>query len=181
MCRSVSASGEKSLDRILERQNIPDDFDLLSIDIDGNDYDVWEAIERYHPTMVIIEYNVSFPPDYKYIDHGGAAFMGTSPASFAELAERKGYALLGCIGTNLLFLRRQYFSALGVKPQTVEAALGHRAACYVFFNYADELVLSDPAVAQKLCGVSYATADEGLGAAAVPHADILCAGRPTSR
>ncbi|MGB6799661.1 MAG: hypothetical protein WBE48_24625, partial [Xanthobacteraceae bacterium] len=32
----------------------------------------------------------------------------------------------------------------------------HRAACYVFFNYADELVLSDRAVAQKLRGVSYA-------------------------
>jgi hypothetical protein len=156
VCGRVSASGESSLDRILERQNIPDDFDLLSIDIDGNDYDVWEAIERHHPTMVIVEYNVSFPPGYEFIDRGGAAFMGTSPASFAELAGRKGYALLGCIGTNLLFLREQCFSALGVKPQTVETALGHRAACYVFFNYADELVLSDRAVAQKLRGVSYA-------------------------
>jgi hypothetical protein len=156
LCCRVAASGESSLDRILERQNIPDDFDLLSIDIDGNDYDVWEAIERHHPTMVIVEYNVSFPPDYKFIDRGGSAYMGTSPASFAELAKRKGYALLGCVGTNLLFLREQYFSALGVKPQTVEAALGLRPACYVFFNYADELVFSDPAIARKLRGVSYA-------------------------
>jgi hypothetical protein len=156
VCSLVSASGETSLDRILERVGIPDDFDLLSIDIDGNDYDVWEAMDRFHPAMVIIEYNVSFPPDYKFIDHGGTAFMGTSPACFAELAERKGYALLGCIGTNLLFLRRQYFSVLGVEPQTVAAALGRRPACYVFFNYADELVFSDPAVARKLRGVSYA-------------------------
>ncbi len=156
VCGRVSTSGESSLDRILERHNIADDFDLLSIDIDGNDYDVWEALDRFHPTMVIVEYNVSFPPDYKFVDRGGSAFMGTSPASLAELAERKGYALLGSIGTNLLFLRAQYFSALGVKPQTVAAALGHRPACYVFFNQADELVFSDPAVARKLRGISYA-------------------------
>jgi hypothetical protein len=156
VCSLVSASGESSLNAILKRCDLPDDFDLLSVDIDGNDYEVWEALDRFHPTMVIVEYNVSFPTDYEFIDHGGNAFMGTSPASFAELAARKGYALLGCLGTNLLFLRQQYFAALGVQPQSVEAAIGHRPACYAFFNYADELVFSDPAVARKLRGVSYA-------------------------
>jgi hypothetical protein len=156
ICSRVAASGDSSLDQILKQHDIPDDFDLLSIDIDGNDYDVWEAMGRFHPTMVIVEHNVSFPAAYKFIDRGGSAFMGSSAASFAELAERKGYALLGCVGTNLLFLRKQYFPMLGVKPQTVDAALGYRPPCYVFFNQAGELVLSDRAVAKKLRGVSYA-------------------------
>ena len=155
VCCRVAASGESSLDRILERQNIPDDFDLLSIDIDGNDYDVWEAMTRFQPAMVIVEHNMSFPPELKFIDRGGNAFMGSSAAAFTDLAARKGYGLLGSADANLFYLREPHFSALGVTPQSV-AALDHQPACYVLFNYADEAVFSDPLPARKLRHVSYA-------------------------
>ncbi len=156
LCSLVTASGESSLDCILERQGIPEDFDLLSIDIDGNEYDVWEAITRFHPTMVIVEHNISFPPEVRFIDRGGRAFMGSSAAALDELAARKGYRLLGCVGTNLFFLREAEFSVLGVAPQSVAAALDRKPPCYVFFNNAGEIVFSDRTVARQLRHVAYA-------------------------
>ena len=50
------------LDAILARTPIPEEFDVLSIDIDGNDYHVWSAVTRYRPRVVVIEYN---PTDRK--------------------------------------------------------------------------------------------------------------------
>ena len=42
---------------LFRRANVPVEFDLLSIDIDGNDYWVWEALRAYRPRLVVIEYN----------------------------------------------------------------------------------------------------------------------------
>ena len=50
------------VEALFDRYAVPRDFDLLSIDIDGNDYWVWKAIERYRPRAVIVEYNVFFQP-----------------------------------------------------------------------------------------------------------------------
>ncbi|MGO9682054.1 MAG: FkbM family methyltransferase [Beijerinckiaceae bacterium] len=155
VCSLVATEGETSLDRILERHSVPADFDLLSIDVDGNDYDVWEAMTRFQPAMVIVEHNMSLPPEFKFVDRGGRAFMGSSAAAFTDLAARKGYGLLGSADANLFYLREPHFSALGVTPQSV-AVLDHQPTCYVFFNYADEVVFSDPLAARKLRNVSYA-------------------------
>jgi hypothetical protein len=156
VCSLVTATGESSLDRILERQGIPEDFDLLSIDIDGGDYDVWEATVRHRPTLVVIEHNATFPPGVDHIDRRGLGFIGSSTTSLAALASRKGYALLGCTATNSFFLLESCFSALGVKPQTVEQALGREPMCYVLINHAGEFVFSNGAVAAQLKAVTYA-------------------------
>jgi hypothetical protein len=156
VCSIVTASGESSLDHILARHNVPEDFDLLSIDIDGNDYDVWDATVLFHPTLVVIEFNPTFPGNFNYIDRGGREFIGSSAASLNALAARKGYGLLACCGPNLFFLRNTYFAAVGAEPQSVDAALGHKADSYVFLNYAGELVFSDADMAKRVRAVSYA-------------------------
>jgi len=47
---------------VFKKYKVPLNFDLLSIDIDGNDYWVWKALEGgYRPRVVIIEYNCNFP------------------------------------------------------------------------------------------------------------------------
>ena len=54
--------GEKdNLDEILSDKPCPQDFDFLSIDIDGNDYYAWQAVSRYQPKVVIIEFNPTIP------------------------------------------------------------------------------------------------------------------------
>jgi hypothetical protein len=156
VCSAVATSGESSLDRILARHDIPKDFDLLSIDIDGNDYGVWEAAVLFHPTLVIVEFNPTFPAAFSYIDRDGREFIGSSAAALAALASDKGYGLLGRCGPNLFFLRENCFSILGVEPQAIDNALGHSTGCYVFLNYAGEIVFSDAGMAKRLRAVTYA-------------------------
>ncbi len=93
---------------------VPREFDLLSIDIDGNDYWVWRAIEGYRPRVVVIEYNSSLPPDQsKVIPYDpafrwdGSNYFGASLLALARLGRSKGYTLIGCEsqGVNAFFLR----------------------------------------------------------------------------
>lgn len=93
----------ENVEPLFEKYGVPRDFDLLSIDIDGNDYWVWNAIERYRPRAVIVEYNVFFMPETaKTIaydpGHGWdkeryGLYHGASLAAFHKLAISKGYSL----------------------------------------------------------------------------------------
>ena len=55
------------LDTLLAETEIPQDFDLLSIDIDGNDYRAWKAVSHYRPRVVVIEYNPTVPSSVEFI------------------------------------------------------------------------------------------------------------------
>jgi hypothetical protein len=93
----------------------PAEPDLLSINIDGNDYHVWNAIKSFRPRVVIVECNAKFvspviwimpyDPNYRWnqTDRHGASLQ-----ALAQLAESKGYSLVGCniTGTNAFFVRR---------------------------------------------------------------------------
>jgi len=94
-------------------------LDLLSIDIDGNDYWVWRAIEAVKPRIVVIEYNSSLGPErsvtvpYKdgfdrFAEHPSGYYHGASLAALTHLAHAKGYLLAGCEshGANAFFVRR---------------------------------------------------------------------------
>ena len=98
--------------------------DLLNIDIDGNDYWIWEAIDVVRPRVVIIEYNATFRPPYKVVqeyqpERGWASdnYFGASLQALEALGARKGYALVGCnfAGSNAFFVRQdlsgEHFSA----------------------------------------------------------------------
>jgi hypothetical protein len=95
------------------------DIGLLSIDIDGNDYWVWEAINVINPRIVICEYNSIFGPEKQvtvvYNDgftrrsaHFSDLYFGASLAAFVELGERKGYDFIGVASTgiNAFFVRK---------------------------------------------------------------------------
>lgn len=102
---------------ILDRHQLADEFDLLSIDIDSHDYWVWQAITA-RPRVVVIEYNPSLGPDraatlpydagfaYDQYTHGGA-YHGASITALARLGSEKGYSLIGCEsgGANAFFVR----------------------------------------------------------------------------
>jgi hypothetical protein len=92
---------------------------ILSVDIDGNDYWVWEAIDVVDPTIVIVEYNSVFGPDravsvpydpgfVRTKAHSSNLFWGCSVAALCHLAERKGYAFVGCNlnGNNAYFVKK---------------------------------------------------------------------------
>jgi hypothetical protein len=99
----VGYEGDSVLDNILAGTDIPKDFDILSIDIDSYDYQVWRAVEEYMPRIVIIEINSSISPlDTTHIH--GPGNQGTGFAPMLALGQSKGYTLV-CHTGNLIFVR----------------------------------------------------------------------------
>jgi hypothetical protein len=107
----VEFNGENTLDNILKKTDIPECFDLLSVDIDGNDYHVWEKTVRYRPKVVVIEFNPTIPSDIEFIQEPDSRInQGNSILSLAKLAEKKKYRLLACTRTNGIFIDEEYIS-----------------------------------------------------------------------
>jgi hypothetical protein len=91
---------------------------LLSIDIDGNDYWVWEAITAVAPAIIVAEYNSLFGCEravcvpynerfHRFDAHHSGQYWGASLAALDHLARSRGYRLVGCNsgGNNAYFIK----------------------------------------------------------------------------
>ncbi len=94
------------------------DVGLLSIDVDGMDYWIWEAIDVVSPRIVIVEFNsvfgcehtVTVPHDSAFdysVAHFSRLYFGASLPALVALGEQKGYRFVGCEshGANAFFVR----------------------------------------------------------------------------
>lgn len=100
------------------------DLGLLSIDVDGMDYYLWEALTVVSPRIVVLEYRSDFGPDHALVvpydpdfdrsrHHASGLCYGASLAALAELGQRKGYALVGVSdGPNAFLVRRDVLGEL---------------------------------------------------------------------
>jgi len=91
----------ENVEALFDKHGVPERIDLLSIDIDGNDYWVWKAIERYSARVVVVEYNIFFeldePRTMRYdADHiwDETQNHGASLAALQKLGREKGYTLV---------------------------------------------------------------------------------------
>jgi hypothetical protein len=117
----VDFAGEKRLDRILPRTPVPRGFDLLSIDIDGNDYHVWQAVEVYRPKVVVIEFNPSIPNDTIYVqDADMNVNQGASLRALIQLGKRKGYELISTTPINAIFVLRRLFPLFDISDNDID-------------------------------------------------------------
>jgi hypothetical protein len=109
---------------------------LLSIDIDGNDYWVWEAIDAVSPDIVICEYNAVFgdlrtltipyqPTFQRHMAHHSHLYYGASIGALTALARRKGYELVGTTssGHNAFFVRGDLASGLAIRDRRPRPSL----------------------------------------------------------
>lgn len=98
-----------SLDDILRTSPVPEDFTILSIDIDSHDLDVWESLSHYSPIIVIIEINSSVLPGIIW-RHSNKTPGNTFTAT-CNVGREKGYTLV-CHTGNLIFVRNDQFQKL---------------------------------------------------------------------
>ena len=150
----VQSSGQNSLTNILERNNVPNDFFLLSIDIDGNDFEVWKSLENYSPRVVIIEYNPSFPPNKEFIDAGGDCYIGSSALSLSKLGKSKGYELITATESNLIFVRDEFYSKFEIHDNSVVNLQFKGHLNEVYLNFSGELVFEKDIFPNKF-NISY--------------------------
>jgi hypothetical protein len=105
------------------------EIDLLSIDIDGNDYHVWKAISCVSPRVVCIEYNSKFPADFEWVMKYNPKHIwdesdnwGVSLKSLEVLGKELGYQLVGTNmnGVNAFFVKKELAKNLFVLPANSE-------------------------------------------------------------
>lgn len=113
-----------NVNELLCKSGFEGEIDLLSIDIDGVDYWIWDAINVIRPRVVVVEYQDIIGPDksltvpysddfnaYIYpVTRGMPNFCGASLPAFVKLARKKGYRLVGCneLGYNAFFILNPY-------------------------------------------------------------------------
>lgn len=140
----VGFSQDTNLDCLLQAQPIPKDFDLLSIDIDGNDYHVWEAIEVYRPRLVVIEYNPTIANAVHFVQSKNVDIsQGASAAALIDLGRRKGYELIAVTSLNLLFTRRELFGLFNITDNSLEAMRDDSEVPHVFVGYDGHVFLRE--------------------------------------
>ncbi len=102
-----------NVEALFRSAGVPPEFDVLSIDIDGNDFWVWRALMEFVPRVVVIEYNANLSPDAALVmprDDGhrwdGTDYFGASLGAYRWLALEKGYRLVhtDSTGVNAFFV-----------------------------------------------------------------------------
>lgn len=114
-----AAVTRENINALLQEHAPGREIDLLSVDIDGNDYWVWEALSAVEPRVAVVEYNAAYgteraisvqydPTFQRWKKHPSGHYMGASLAALARLGERKGMRLVGCNshGVNAFFVRQ---------------------------------------------------------------------------
>lgn len=123
-----------NINELLASSGFDDDLGILSIDIDGNDYFVLEAIKKFKPRILICEYNalfggvrkisVPYEADFNRTrKHFSNLYFGCSLAAITHLAGKKGYSLVGTnsSATNAFYVRNDLLSGK-VRVLSPEAA-----------------------------------------------------------
>lgn len=140
----VGFSDDDNLDSLLRKTHIPHDFDVLSIDIDGNDYHVWHRVEHYRPKLVVIEFNQTIPTEVHYVQKADPSVMqGSSLLALVELGKLKGYELVSVLRFNAIFVRKEDFALFEIEsnaPRELRTDL--TAVTYLFSGYDGGILLS---------------------------------------
>jgi hypothetical protein len=111
----VEFDGEGSLDSILKSIQAPKNLDLLSIDIDGIDYFIWESLVVFEPTIIVIEFNPTIPNDIVFVQQKDARInQGCSLLALIMLGKKKGYELICCTSWNAFFVKKDLFPQFSI-------------------------------------------------------------------
>jgi len=124
---------------LFKKYGFTGEIDLLSIDIDGNDYWVWKAVNIVNPRVIIMEYNAKYAPPMEWVmaHNPNHKFdktdqMGASLTSLTKLGDEQGYKLVGCTisGANAFFVRNDLVGDHFCAPYTAENHY-HKARYYL--------------------------------------------------
>jgi len=116
---NIDCEGPHRLDSILQRYVIPKDFDFVSIDVDSYDYQIWESLIEYTPSVVCIEFCQTFKHGEAFIYGQDRVHIGSSLASIVDLGKRKGYELICVIGVNAFFVLSHLYPLFEIKSNDV--------------------------------------------------------------
>jgi len=130
----VAIDGPNSLESILKRSTSINEIDLLSIDIDGDDYHIFSSLKNYHARVIVIEYNPTIPPHLSIVQEPGQYF-GSSALALKELANKQGYKLAHLTETNLFFIHQSCFQLLEIEELNLKRAFKYEKLTTVITSF----------------------------------------------
>ena len=119
-----------NVNKIFKNLNVPYNFGLLSIDIDGDDYWVWKSLTNYRPVIVILETHPAIPNKYPLsIIYGKSdpdyGYFGANLNAMAKLADRKGYYFATTVAHNAIFINKEYFHRLQLPILSIDEIINN--------------------------------------------------------
>ncbi len=144
--RFVDFEGANRLDIILSDSvpELPLGFDLLSIDIDGNDFHVWHAVEKYRPKIVIIEFNPTIATEVSFVQpKSWKVAQGASLRSLVDLGKEKRYELISVLPWNAFFATAELFPSYGITDNRPEILRADNSMITHIFSGFDGTVVLD--------------------------------------
>lgn len=126
-----------NLDALLEGKPVPENPDLLSIDVDGSDYHIWEATRRTRPKVVVVEHNPTIATGVEFVQARSPRVMqGASAESLRILGKKKHYELVAVTRFNCIFVDEKYFSLFEIEDNSVRALRSDESlVTHVFCGY----------------------------------------------
>ena len=105
----------ENINELFEKYNVPNIFDFLSIDMDGNDFYIWQILNaKYRPRVLSIESNPHYPsncdavppcqPQYRW---QGEYSVGCSALAIYNLCQTKDYFLVAHCGVDSIYLSKE--------------------------------------------------------------------------
>ena len=135
-----------NVEQLFADAGVPDEIDVLSIDVDGADYWIWEALERVSARLVVIEYNAGLDPGRRLVQPleattggwDGTDYFGASLGALRSLGERKGYRLVhtDLSGSNAFFVKDSLCEAM---PAPEEVPVHGPNLLYISLAHAPDL------------------------------------------
>ena len=106
----VGVGPHDCLEAILSRAGITQTIDILSIDIDGNDYHIFVSLDTIRPRLIVCEYNPTIPVWYDiYGPYSKDNNIGQSVGALNRIAATKGYRLVALTQVNAFYVREKDF------------------------------------------------------------------------
>ncbi len=126
---------KNTIDAIMKREwSEVKNVDLMSIDVDGDDYYIFQSITKYNPRVAIIEYNPTIPAHLDIVQKSGQYF-GVSASMLVKLAKLKGYSLIEMVGTNCFFIKDEEYSKIYDTTYTLEDFFPKEFTTYFISSY----------------------------------------------
>lgn len=112
---------EENIDETFKKYNVPKKYDLLSIDIDSEDYYVWRGLKNYEANVVIVETNPGLPNEIPLVvkknkTNGSIGYFGANLLAFYRLAKTKGYEFVTTVRWNAIFVKKELLPNLNLEP-----------------------------------------------------------------
>lgn len=135
--------GEDSLDYIFDIEKLNKNLDLLSIDVDGNDYYILESLRGFNARVIMSEYNPNIPYFMDMFGDYNNNF-GASVVALNRIAESKGYFLACITDANCIFIQKKYKWLFEEYELDIDKIACNKYLKYIITNYkGDYMIVGD--------------------------------------